>query len=134
MSKKALKTARNRHKKREKNPSEIPASIRNATNYLMRQLSFMGMSVIVLRSRISKSQYLSADTGKRRHVIRVSDHALRHGKKYDFNVYANTPYEKAIHYLAFIDKFKEMVMEIEGQNLGKFRKNGEFEKVCQEPQ
>jgi hypothetical protein len=112
------------------------ANIGTITNYLVRQLSDMGMSVVVTRSRISKSnsRYLRVDAVRRQYTVRVSDHALRQGKVHDFYVYTHTPYEKALHYKAFLAKFREIIGEIEGLNLGKFRKNEEFEKVCQEPQ
>jgi hypothetical protein len=90
----------------------------------------MGMSVIVSKSRISKSQYLSVEAWNRRYTIRISDHALRHGKKHDFNVYTTMPYEKALHYMVFIDLFRKMAAEIpknKGLNLAKFGKNGEME-------
>lgn len=139
MSKKTLKTVRDRHKGKAQTPyapstfdppETIKASIRNIINYLVSQISGMGMSVIVSKSRISKSQYLSVEAWNRRYTIRISDHALRHGKKHDFNVYTTMPYEKALHYMVFIDLFRKMAAEIpknKGLNLAKFGKNGEME-------
>ena len=139
MSKKTLKPVRDRQKGKAPapyahstfEPLEIQkASIRNITNYLVSQISRMGMSVIVSKSRISKSHYLSVEAWNRRYTIRISDHALRHGKKHDFNIYTTTPYEKALHYLAFMGLFRKMATEMpenKGLNLAKFGKSGEIE-------
>lgn len=127
MSKKTLKTIRGRRKKDGKPaapyapstfepPETRKANIRTITNYLIAQISGLGMSVIVTRSGLSKSQsqYLSVDAGRRRYVIRISDHALRRGKKHDFCIYTHTPYEKALYYLSFMEKFRKMTGVVEG--------------------
>jgi len=124
MAKKTPKTARARLKGRAATPApyalstfEAPethkASIRNITRYLVGQITGMGMSVVVSRSRISKSQsqYLEVDTGKRQYKIRISDHALRHRKKHDFDIYTHTPYEKGMYYMDFIKAFRALADE-----------------------
>ena len=120
MSKKTLKTARGKRKRPAAPyapetfapPETSNNSIRNIANYLTEQISLMGMSVIVSCSRVSKSQYLCVNARERRYTIRISDHAFRHNKKkHDFNVYGNTPYEKAYHYLDFMEKFREIIGE-----------------------
>jgi len=123
MSKKTPKTARDRLKGKTTNkspyapstfePTETQkANIRNITKYLTGQISSMGMNVIVSRSRISKSQYLWVDAGKRRYTIRISDHALRHGKKHDFDIYTHTPFEKGMYYMDFIQTFRALAGEL----------------------
>jgi len=140
MSKKTLKTIRGRRRKyNEKSkglygpssfepPETTKDNIRNITNYLVRQISGMGMTVIVSFSNVSKSRYLSVDAGMRRYTIRVSDHALRRNrKKHDFNVYTHIPYEKAYHYLDFMKIFCEIVDKgHEEQKPEKTRKIGEI--------
>jgi len=140
MSKKTLKTARGRRRKyNEKSkgqygpssfdpPETTKDNIRNITNYLVKQVSGMGMTVVVSCSRVSKSRYLSVDAGMRPYTIRVSDHALkRNRKKHDFNVYTHIPYEKSYHYLAFLEEFREITGRgNEGQNLEKPRIFGEI--------
>ena len=109
-------TLRGRKKPFKHPPTPAPKNnIRNITNYLISQISAMGMSVISTQSRISKSQYLDVDAGKRRFTIRISDHALRHGRKHDFDIYASVSYEKAWYYMDFIKAFRALVGEHEGQ-------------------
>jgi hypothetical protein len=86
----------------------------------------MGLTVVVSRSRISKSRYLEIDVGKRWYTIRISDHALRQGGKYDFDVYTETSREKSWNYLSLVRKFRAILGDIDGQaagfsaNVGKF--------------
>jgi hypothetical protein len=63
--------------KRPRPPKTLKTSIRSITDYLITELSCMGLTVVVSRSRISKSRYLEVDVGKRWYTIRISDHALR---------------------------------------------------------
>lgn len=74
----------------------------------------MGMSVIVRQSdlSISKSQYLEIDAGKRNYTIRISDHALRHGRKHDFDIYTCTAREKSLFYHDFIKQFRVIAGEL----------------------
>jgi len=73
MPKKTLKTARGKGRIPTLNAVEISESakgnIRSITNYLIGQISSMGMSVIVTCSKISKSQYL-AFMAKFREIIK----------------------------------------------------------------
>jgi hypothetical protein len=78
----------------------------------------MGMDVVISRSRISKSRYLEIDAGKRLYIIRISDHALRQGGKYDFDIYTDTFREKSWNYLAFMSKFRAII-EAEREDGGK---------------
>ena len=110
-------TLRGRKKSFKKTP--VPNNnIRNIINYLINQISGMGMSVISTQSRISKSWYLEVDAGKRRFTIRISDHALRHGKKHDFDIYASTSYEKAWYYMDFIKAFRILIGELPEKHEG----------------
>ena len=143
MSQKTLKKMRDRYRNKAANPRpytpvicnnhEIKkTNVRRITNYLIGQISGMGMNVAVIKSCISRSQYLRIDAWNRRYTIRISDHALRHGKKYDFCIYTNIPYEKALHYLTFIGIFRKITGEMPKNkriNLENFRENGEGRQI-----
>jgi hypothetical protein len=93
------------------------AGIRGVTNHIISQITGMGLDVVVSFSRHSKSRYLEVHTGRRRYIIRVSDHPLKSGK-FDFDVFTDRPRYGAMSYLTLISLIEKRLYKIKKRKTG----------------
>jgi hypothetical protein len=89
-------------------PQKYHTNIRSITEFLIDNITNMGLDVFVSFSRRSSSRYLEINTERKEYIIRIADHPFSRGH-FDFDIFVERPRRGSTHYLVFIDQFTKIV-------------------------